>query len=341
MENNPTANQPQKKKNNFSIENILARPESLNENKKFMRQNPFQNNHVLFDQNRKFSDMHFRKYENEETEKEGEMSCHSENNESVNTDNENHSEIASDDGGNSSNQSDDRKKRPRTAFSASQIKALEGEFEKGKYLSVAKRTSLAKSLNLTETQVKIWFQNRRTKFKRKYTSDVETLASHYYSSLGIGGIARPMVVGDRLWLFSQPVNGPPTPIQSLLLSNVPQSPTPQHFTTVAPRTYNEMRSGLISPQPRSPLDYNSPYLNKNFYGKFSNHPTTDYRLLKTPEENFQQKSNGLADLESRFGHNSTIFNEQSNKIHEAFNSDTKSTSSSEIDCEEIDINDEN
>lgn len=49
---------------------------------------------------------------------------------------------------------DDRKKRPRTAFSASQIKALEGEFEKGKYLSVAKRTSLAKSLNLTETQVR-------------------------------------------------------------------------------------------------------------------------------------------------------------------------------------------
>lgn len=48
---------------------------------------------------------------------------------------------------------DDRKKRPRTAFSAAQIKALEGEFERGKYLSVAKRTALAKQLHLTETQV--------------------------------------------------------------------------------------------------------------------------------------------------------------------------------------------
>lgn len=48
---------------------------------------------------------------------------------------------------------DDRKKRPRTAFSASQIKALETEFERGKYLSVAKRTALAKQLHLTETQV--------------------------------------------------------------------------------------------------------------------------------------------------------------------------------------------
>lgn len=51
-------------------------------------------------------------------------------------------------------QSDDRKKRPRTAFSAAQIKALESEFERGKYLSVAKRTALAKQLNLTETQVR-------------------------------------------------------------------------------------------------------------------------------------------------------------------------------------------
>lgn len=52
-----------------------------------------------------------------------------------------------------SQHSDDRKKRPRTAFSASQIKSLESEFEKGKYLSVAKRTILARQLNLTETQV--------------------------------------------------------------------------------------------------------------------------------------------------------------------------------------------
>ncbi|XP_049542611.1 ventral anterior homeobox 2-like [Anopheles darlingi] len=112
---------------------------------------------------------------------------------------------------------DDRKKRPRTAFSAAQIKALETEFERGKYLSVAKRTALAKQLHLTETQIKIWFQNRRTKWKRKYTADVESLASHYYTQLGIGSFARPMVVGDRLWLFSQTPNGP-TPVQSLLLN---------------------------------------------------------------------------------------------------------------------------
>ena len=48
---------------------------------------------------------------------------------------------------------DDRKKRPRTAFTAAQIKALENEFEKNKYLSVSKRMQLSKQLKLTETQV--------------------------------------------------------------------------------------------------------------------------------------------------------------------------------------------
>jgi len=48
---------------------------------------------------------------------------------------------------------DERKKRPRTAFTPAQIKSLEAEFEKNKYLSVAKRLQLSKNLKLTETQV--------------------------------------------------------------------------------------------------------------------------------------------------------------------------------------------
>ncbi|GAB6020604.1 hypothetical protein CHUAL_003280 [Chamberlinius hualienensis] len=97
----------------------------------------------------------------------------------------------------------ERKKRPRTAFTATQIKVLESEFEKNKYLSVSKRMSLSKNLKLTETQIKIWFQNRRTKWKRKYTNDLELVAQQYYSSLGIYASSRPMFVGDRMWLFDQ------------------------------------------------------------------------------------------------------------------------------------------
>jgi len=53
----------------------------------------------------------------------------------------------------SGKEGDERKKRPRTAFTATQIKALEAEFERNKYLSVSKRLHLSRTLHLTETQV--------------------------------------------------------------------------------------------------------------------------------------------------------------------------------------------
>ncbi|KAJ8025871.1 Homeobox protein EMX1 [Holothuria leucospilota] len=57
-------------------------------------------------------------------------------------------------------------KRIRTAFSPSQLLRLEQAFEKNHYVVGAERKQLAAGLNLTETQVKVWFQNRRTKYKR-------------------------------------------------------------------------------------------------------------------------------------------------------------------------------
>ncbi|XP_071949057.1 NK1 transcription factor-related protein 1-like [Antedon mediterranea] len=58
-------------------------------------------------------------------------------------------------------------RRARTAFTYEQLVALENKFKTTRYLSVCERLNLALSLSLTETQVKIWFQNRRTKWKKQ------------------------------------------------------------------------------------------------------------------------------------------------------------------------------
>ncbi|XP_070541585.1 ventral anterior homeobox 1b-like [Ptychodera flava] len=67
----------------------------------------------------------------------------------------------------------DRPKRARTSFSPQQLFKLEEEFQRNQYMVGRDRAELASSLNLSETQVKVWFQNRRTKFKREKSKEAE------------------------------------------------------------------------------------------------------------------------------------------------------------------------
>jgi hypothetical protein len=61
-------------------------------------------------------------------------------------------------------------KRLRTIFTQEQLDKLEEEFMRQQYMVGSERSYLAAQLNLSESQVKIWFQNRRIKWRKTSTS---------------------------------------------------------------------------------------------------------------------------------------------------------------------------
>ncbi|XP_072506646.1 paired box protein Pax-4 [Notamacropus eugenii] len=120
------------------------------------------------------------------------------------------------------------RQRNRTVFSPDQVAALEKEFQRGQYPDPATRGKLAAATSLPEATVKVWFSNRRAKWRREEKLKWET-----------------QVPGDWLLILSPPG----ILVPSLSILQPPSPPMPPFTPAFSPHPPFPCGSRRISPCP--------------------------------------------------------------------------------------------
>ncbi|CAB3403347.1 unnamed protein product [Caenorhabditis bovis] len=115
-------------------------------------------------------------------------------------------------------------RKPRTIYNSQQLQMLQKKFQKTQYLALPDRASLAAELGLTQTQVKIWFQNRRSKQKKQKNGGTDRMSDDEGDTEDSRPESSPMSESTTMPMSTQDANSPTQTMDS-------QNTIPQDWTS--------------------------------------------------------------------------------------------------------------
>ncbi|KAM3186600.1 hypothetical protein ACTXT7_004013 [Hymenolepis weldensis] len=143
-----------------------------------------------------------------------------------------------------------RPRRPRTIYTPGQLESLNSSFSQNAYLNLSARAELANNLGLTQTQVKIWFQNHRSKLKK-----MQRLMQARSEGTSTPNFDEPRISDGDEEENSRPAT---TRANSMESVNSGYNQPHQHHQRNNNWNHSEQRSPEISPRVAMPT-YNVPY----------------------------------------------------------------------------------